>query len=233
MKSGFDIFEGVTLITVIVKDSYRLKGLRRKLIQQLEEKGIEDQAVLNAFEQVPRHWFLDTAFAEHAYEDKPFSIGEGQTISQPFTVAYQTQLLQVQSGLKIMEVGTGSGYQAAILASMGATVYTIERMESLLAKAEQTLTSIGLSSQIHLNLGDGTEGLPYQAPFDRILVTAAAPSIPKVYLDQLKLDGKMVIPIGSEDGQLMYRITKTDSKNYQKETFDQFRFVLLKGKHGW
>lgn len=233
MKSGFDIFEGSISITVIVKDSYRLKGLRKKLIHQLEKKGIEDQAVLNAFEQVPRHWFLDTAFAEHAYEDKPFSIGEGQTISQPFTVAYQTQLLKVQPGSKIMEIGTGSGYQAAILAAMGASVYTIERVESLLVKAEQTLTNIGFTSQIHLNLGDGTEGLPDHAPFDRILVTAAAPSVPQVYLDQLKVDGMMVIPIGSEGGQFMYRITKIDSITYEEETFHQFRFVPLKGKYGW
>lgn len=216
-----------------MKESYRLKGLRKKLVQQLEKKGIEDQAVLNAFEQVPRHWFLDTAFAEHAYEDKPFSIGEGQTISQPFTVAYQTQLLQVRPGLKIMEVGTGSGYQAAILAAIGATVYTIERVESLLAKAEQTLQNIGYIDHIHLNLGDGTEGLPHQAPFDRILVTAAAPSIPQVYLDQLSEGGIMVIPVGSEEGQMMYRITKTGPANYYQETFDQFRFVPLKGKHGW
>lgn len=216
-----------------MKDSYRLKGLRKKLVSKLETKGIDNPAVLKAFEEVPRHQFLDTAFAEHAYEDKPFAIGEGQTISQPFTVAYQTQLLAVKPGLKVLEIGTGSGYQAAILAAMGATVYTIERYERLLIKAEETLKQLQIGKRIQFNLGDGTRGWSEKAPFDRILVTAAAPAIPQIYLDQLTTGGILVIPVGSEDGQTMYRITKKADQSYEKEAFDKFRFVPLKGQHGW
>jgi protein-L-isoaspartate(D-aspartate) O-methyltransferase len=230
---GFGNFDSGSLTTIPVKDTYRLKGLRQKLVAKLQEKGIHDQAVLKAFEQVPRHYFLDTAFAEHAYEDKPFSIGEGQTISQPFTVAYQTQLLAPEPGMKVMEIGTGSGYQAAILAAVGAEVYTIERFESLLAKAEETLSQMTIGKQVHYYLGDGTEGLPEEAPFDRILVTAAAPSIPHVYIDQLTEGGIMVIPVGNEGGQVMYRVTKLGKYNYREEAFDQFRFVPLTGKYGW
>lgn len=215
-----------------MKESYRLKGLRKKLVQHLESKGIDDPAVLAAFENVQRHRFLDTAFAEHAYEDKPFSIGEGQTISQPYTVAYQTMLLQVKPGIKVMEIGTGSGYQAAILAAIGAEVHTIERLESLFAKADQTLNDLGFE-QIHLYLGDGTKGLPEKAPFDRILVTAGAPTIPQVYLDQLIEGGVMVIPVGNDEGQRMYRITKLAEGDYHQEPFGYFRFVPLKGHHGW
>ena len=202
-----------------LKESYRLKGLREKLVHHLESRGITDAEVLRAFLRVPRHQFLDTAFAEHAYEDKPFSIGEGQTISQPFTVAYQTSLLEVKPGLKVLEIGTGSGYQAAILAAMGANVYTVERLEALLARAEQPLAALGFE-QVELYLRDGS-------------VTASAPAILPVYLDQLKPHGRMVIPVGDGEAQQMTRVTKLPDGSYQEEHFDQFRFVPLKGKHGW
>lgn len=215
-----------------LKESYRLKGLREKLVHHLESRGITDAEVLRAFLRVPRHQFLDTAFAEHAYEDKPFSIGEGQTISQPFTVAYQTSLLDVKPGLKVLEIGTGSGYQAAILAAMGANVYTVERLEALLARAEQPLAALGFE-QVELYLRDGSEGLPEKAPFDRILVTASAPAVLPVYLDQLKPHGRMVIPVGDGEAQQMTRVTKLADGSYQEEHFDQFRFVPLKGKYGW
>lgn len=201
-------------------------------MQQLERRGITDPAVLRAFKQVPRHRFLDTAFAEHAYADKPFAIGEGQTISQPFTVAYQTALLQVSPGMKVLEVGTGSGFQAAILAALGAKVHSVERIPALLARAEQTLQALGYKD-IALYTGDGSQGLPEQAPFERILVTASAPAILSVYINQLTVGGIMVIPVGDDESQQMMRITKTGEDTYHQEVFDHFRFVPLKGKHGW
>ncbi len=215
-----------------MKDSYRFKGLRKKLVQHLQAKGIHDQDVLDAFEKVPRHFFLDTAFAEHAYEDKPFQIGEGQTISQPFTVAYQTEILNVEPGNKVLEIGTGSGYQACILAELGAEVHSIERLKSLYEKSRLIISEMGYES-IHIYHGDGSLGIPSASPFDRILVTAGAPDIPQSYLDQLKIGGNMIIPVGGESVQKMYKITKTGQDEYHKETYSDFRFVPLKGKEGW
>lgn len=215
-----------------MKDSYRFKGLREKLVQQLQAKGIKDQDVLDAFEKVPRHFFLDTAFAEHAYEDKPFPIGEGQTISQPYTVAFQTDLLQVEPGNKILEIGTGSGYQACILAELGGVVYSIERFKSLYEKAKQITTQLGYDS-VYPYHGDGSLGLPEQAPFDRIIVTAGAPQIPQTYIDQLSVGGKMIIPVGQGDIQRMLRVIKTGPGDYKEEEHADFRFVPLKGEKGW
>ncbi len=215
-----------------MKDTYRFKGLRKKLVDNLYEKGITDKHVLEAFNKVPRHFFLDSAFAEHAYKDKPFPIGDNQTISQPFTVAYQTQILEVKPGNKVLEIGTGSGYQACILAEMGAKVYTIERIQALYQKTYQLLTDLEYT-QIHIYHKDGTLGLPEEAPYDRILVTAAAPEIPKIYLDQLKINGIMVVPVGSKSFQQMMKVTKTDENDYQTKAYESFRFVPLIGEEGW
>ncbi len=232
-NSGINTFVKQSFIKrVIVKDSYRFKGLRKKLVQQLQAKGILDQDVLDAFEKVPRHFFLDTAFAEHAYEDKPFPIGEGQTISQPYTVAYQTDLLDVKPGNKVLEIGTGSGYQACILAELGAEVYTIERVKTLYETAKNILWELGYTN-IYPYHGDGTLGLPEEAPFDRIIVTAGAPDIPQTYLEQMAIGGIMVIPVGGEAVQKMFKVVKTGKNHYEKETYSDFRFVSLRGKAGW
>jgi len=215
-----------------VKDSYRFKGLRKKLVQHLQTKGIKDPEVLKAFELVPRHFFLETAFVEHAYEDKPFPIGEDQTISQPFTVAYQTCLLAVKAGNKVLEIGTGSGYQACILAEMGAEVHSIERIRNLYEKAQFMIDQLGYTN-IRLYQQDGTLGLPARGPFDRILVTAGAPEIPQTYLDQLKVGGVMIIPVGKQHTQKMLKVIKTDETDYKRETYSDFRFVPLRGEHGW
>ncbi|PSR04656.1 MAG: protein-L-isoaspartate O-methyltransferase, partial [Bacteroidetes bacterium SW_10_40_5] len=175
---------------------------------------------------------LDSAFAEHAYEDKPFPIGNNQTISQPFTVAYQTQILDVKPGNKVLEIGTGSGYQACVLSEMGAKVYTIERIQALYLKTYQLLTDMEYT-QIQIYHMDGTLGLPEEAPYDRILVTAAAPKIPKIYLDQLKINGIMVVPVGSKSFQQMMKVTKTDENDYQTKAYESFRFVPLIGEEGW
>jgi len=215
-----------------LKDTYRFKGLRKKLVDNLYKKGITDKPVLEAFNKVPRHFFLDSAFAEHAYEDKPFPIGNNQTISQPFTVAYQTQILEVKPGNKVLEIGTGSGYQACVLSEMGAKVYTIERIKALYLKTYQLLTDMEYT-QIQIYHMDGTLGLPEEAPYDRILVTAAAPKIPKIYLDQLKINGIMVVPVGSKSFQQMMKVTKTDENDYQTKAYESFRFVPLIGEEGW
>lgn len=215
------------------EDSYRHKGLRRRLIEQLRNKGISDERVLEAMMSVPRHWFLDSAFLEHAYQDKAFPIEEGQTISQPYTVAYQTQLLDVKAHHKILEIGTGSGYQAAVLASMGARVYTVEYHRRLYQKAKQTFARIGISMRIHAFCGDGSQGLAAYAPFDRILITAATPSIPPALYQQLAIGGYLVAPVGGRHQQQMLRVRKEDETSFSKEAFDFFKFVPLLGKHGW
>lgn len=215
-----------------MKDSYRFKGLRQKLVKNLEAKGIKNQDVLDAFAKVPRHFFLDTAFADHAYEDKPFPIGEGQTISQPYTVAYQTQLLEPQPGDKVLEIGTGSGYQACILAEMGAEVYSIERIEALYQKTKTLLKQLGYNN-VHLYCKDGTLGLPEEAPYDKILVTAGSPEVPQTYLDQLKIGGILVIPVGGREVQKMKVIRKTDEDSYEEKAYSDFRFVPLRGEEGW
>ena len=212
------------------EDSYRHKGLRKKLTEQIRDKGITDEKVLNAIQSVPRHYFLDSAFDDVAYVDRAFPIAEGQTISQPYTVAYQTQLLEVKSFEKVLEIGTGSAYQAVILAQMGALVYTIERQKKLFEQ-NRMFDYLKKFPGIKCFYGDGYEGLPSFAPFDKILVTAAAPEIPEKLIDQLKIGGMMVIPLGSGEVQQMMRITKLANAALKEEVFDNFSFVpMLEGK---
>lgn len=214
-------------------DTYRHKGLRKELAVKLKDKGISDQNVLRAIETVPRHLFFgnDTIFFEtHAYEDKAFPIGEGQTISQPFTVAYQSELLQVSPKEKILEIGTGSGYQAAVLATMGARVFTIERHRKLFDRTKPLLEQLGYTS-VKCFFGDGFEGVPAYAPYDKIIITAASPELPKKLLQQLAIGGKMIVPFGTETNCDMVRITKHDEGQYTEEVFGKFAFVpMLKGR---
>lgn len=211
-----------------MKDSYRHKGMRRRLVDQLREKGVTDEAILAAIGAIPRHFFLDKAFEEHAYEDKPFPIGHEQTISQPYTVAYQTNLLHLKPSDKVLEIGTGSGYQAAILAALGAVVYTVERQEGLFLKAKELLKKMGLTT-IHCFFSDGTLGLAEHAPFDKILVTAGAKEVPNCLLEQLAIGGILVIPVGNADGQYMMRIQRKDKYQFETETLDAFKFVPFLG----
>lgn len=214
------------------EDTYRHKGLRKQLIDTLREKGITDESVLTAMNNIPRHFFLDTALDRIAYEDRAFPIAEGQTISQPYTVAYQTQLLQVKPGEKILEIGTGSAYQASVLAEMGAWVYTIERQKKLFEQNKHFVLKKKYP-QIKFFFGDGFEGLPTFAPFDKIIITAAAPVVPPKLLDQLKPGGIMVIPLDEGEQQRMRRITKREDGTYHDEAFSQFSFVpMLAGKNG-
>lgn len=211
-----------------MKDSYRHKGLRKQLAEQLREKGIKDERVLRAIGQLPRHFFLDKAFEEWAYQDKPFPIGKDQTISQPYTVAYQTSLLEVKKRDKVLEIGTGSGYQAAILALLGARVHTVERQELLYERAKALLQQLEIGN-VRCYLRDGYKGLPEFAPFDKIIVTAGAKEVPKPLLQQLRIGGCLVIPVG-EQAQRMKRITRLDEDNYEHEDFANFRFVpFVKG----
>jgi protein-L-isoaspartate(D-aspartate) O-methyltransferase len=213
------------------EDTYRHKGLRKKLVDTVKSKGITEERVLNAISNVPRHYFLDSAFDELAYEDRAFPIGEGQTISQPYTVAYQSQLLELKPFMKVLEIGTGSAYQAVVLAEMGAQVYTIERQKKLFDQ-NKTFDFLKKFRSIKFFYGDGYEGLPTYAPFDRVLITAAAPDIPQKLLDQLKSGGMMVIPVGTGDVQRMMRITKLDTGALKEEVFDSFSFVpMLGGKN--
>ncbi|MEZ5057809.1 MAG: protein-L-isoaspartate(D-aspartate) O-methyltransferase, partial [Saprospiraceae bacterium] len=184
-------------------DTYRHKGMRRRLVESLSKKGIKDQRVLEAMTNVPRHYFMELAFQDWAYVDKPFPIGEDQTISQPYTVAYQSELLEIEPRMHVLEIGTGSGYQAAILAEMGARVFTVERQEALFKKASELLKDMGYGN-IRCFWKDGWKGLPEYAPFDRIIVTAGAREIPKNLVQQLKVGGLMIIPVGV-DGQKMHR----------------------------
>ncbi|MEO8712318.1 MAG: protein-L-isoaspartate(D-aspartate) O-methyltransferase, partial [Parafilimonas sp.] len=214
------------------EDTYQHKGLRKKLIDQLRTKGITSNLVLEAMYNVPRHFFLDSAFDKIAYEDRAFPIAEGQTISQPYTVAYQTQLLNVHRSEKILEIGTGSVYQASILAEMGAWVFTIERQRKLFDYNKNFPFKLKYPN-IKFFYGDGFEGLPTYAPFDKILITAAAPFIPPKLIEQLKTGGFMVLPVDEGDKQRMLRITKKADGTYDEELFDYFSFVpMLKGKNG-
>jgi protein-L-isoaspartate(D-aspartate) O-methyltransferase len=206
-------------------DSYRHKGLRKQLVQSIRQKGIGDEKVLKAIDTVPRHLFMDSSFLEFAYEDKPFPIGSGQTISQPYTVAFQTELLQVKKGDKVLEVGTGSGYQACILMEMGARVYTIERQKVLYMESKKLISSMGYKPRLQV-FGDGYKGLPSYAPFDKIIVTAGAPFIPEPLVSQLKQGGVLVIPVGSEI-QIMKRIIKVSATETVQEDHGTFRFVPL------
>ncbi len=214
------------------EDSYRHKGLRKKLVDLLKEKGISDEKVLDAINNIPRHYFLDSAFDEIAYEDRAFPIAEGQTISQPYTVAFQTQLLQIKPFDKVLEIGTGSIYQATVLAELGAAVYTIERQKNLFEKTKQFVLKSKYPS-IKFFYGDGFEGLPTYAPFDKIIITAAAPIIPPKLVQQLKVGGKMVIPVNEGEQQRMLRLTKEENGQLTEEAFEQFSFVpMLTGKNG-
>jgi len=209
-------------------DTYRHKGMRRKLIDSLAAKGIADERILSAMEALPRHFFLEKAFEEMAYEDKPFQIGSKQTISQPFTVAYQTQLLDIKPREKVLEIGTGSGYQAAVLAMLNARVFTIERHESLHQKAKTILKNLNLQN-IRCRLGDGWKGLREFAPFDKIIVTAGAETIPEALKTQLKIGGILVVPVGSPTQQ-MHKITRISETEFSDEVLNDFKFVpMLKG----
>lgn len=215
----------------MMEDSYRHKGMRKSLVKILKEKGIHDENVLQAIGNVPRHFFFENAFIDHAYQDKAFPIGEGQTISQPYTVAFQTELLQVKPRDTVLEVGTGSGYQACVLLEIGAKVFTIEYNKTLFERTKDFLPKMGYNPRFFL--GDGSKGLPAFAPFDKIIVTAGAPVVPKSLIEQLKDNGVLVIPVGDNKLQRMVRITKKEENKLVKEEFDNFSFVPLLGKHGW
>ena len=205
-------------------DGYREQGLRKGLIQELKEKGINDEAVLEAFDNVPRHLFLDTAFLEMAYENKAFPIGSGQTISHPFTVAFQTSLLEINPGDKILEIGTGSAFQTAILVKMGAKVFSIERHKPLYKKAKLILSKLGLRAM--LMLGDGFQGSKVNAPFDSIIVTCGAPYIPEELCRQLRNGGRMIIPVGEGNEQKMKRVVRKGSE-FQIDELGVFSFVPM------
>jgi len=213
------------------EDTYRHKGLRKKLVALLREKGITDERVLEAIDAIPRHYFLDSAFDEVAYEDRAFPIAQKQTISQPYTVAYQSQLLEVKPFEKVLEIGTGSAYQASVLAELGAQVYTIERQKQLFDNNKQ-FAWLKKYPNIKMFYGDGYEGLPTYAPFDKVIITAAAPFIPQKLIAQLKTGGKMVVPVGEGNVQRMLRLTKKADGTTEQEAFDNFSFVpMLEGKN--
>ena len=208
------------------EDNYRHKGLRQQMVNQLRGGGFDDERVLAALNEVPRHVFLDSSFVEYAYSDQPFSIGSGQTISQPSTVAAQTKLLKVEPGMKVLEIGTGSGYQACVLAAMGAKVFSIERQRNLYFRTKEILEH--LTYRVKTFLGDGYEGLPNYGPFDRVIITAGAPIVPPKLVEQLKLGGIMVIPMDNPDGgQTMVRLTKNPDGTLAHEEFGSFRFVPM------
>tara|TARA_R110002124_G_scaffold227889_1_gene393156 strand:+ start:56411 stop:57052 length:642 start_codon:yes stop_codon:yes gene_type:complete len=208
-----------------VKDTFTHQGMRKRLVATLKKKGIENAAVLTAINAIPRHLFMDSGFIDHAYVDKAFPIGADQTISQPYTVARQTELLEVEKGDKILEIGTGSGYQTAVLLEIGAKVYSIERQNELFKKTKLFLPKLGYRPK-KLIFGDGYIGLESEAPFDGIIVTAGAPFVPKPLLAQLKVGGKLVIPVGDEV-QIMTVFTRASSTEFEKEEFGEFRFVPL------
>ncbi len=214
----------------MIEDNYKQRGLRNKLVKNLRLKGISDDKLLAAIGKVPRHVFFDDALLNHAYEDKAFPIGEGQTISQPYTVAFQTEKLEIKPGDKVLEIGTGSGYQACILIELGAKLYTIEYQRKLYDKAKETLPAMGYSP--FFLCGDGSKGLPSKAPFDKIIVTAGAPIVPDALTDQLAENGILVIPVGDREKQKMIKVTKKKGK-LLKEEFDYFAFVPLLGELGW
>ena len=212
-------------------DSYKHKGMRKRLVSEVARKGIKDPKVLDAIHTVPRHFFFDSAFHAHAYQDKPFSIGQGQTISQPYTVARLCELLAIRAGDKVLEVGTGSGYQASILLELGVELFTIERLEKLYLRAKKLIQSMGYEP--HFFLGDGSLGIPDHGPYDGIVVTAGAAKIPAELVAQLAKGGRLVIPIGDSHGQTMVRITKTEDDKLLKEELGDFAFVPLVGRYSW
>lgn len=207
-------------------DSYRHQGLRKKLVEAIKAKGISDENVLNAIEKVPRHWFMDSSFLEFAYEDQAFPINAGQTISQPYTVAFMTELLQLKKGDKVLEVGTGSGYQACVLSAMGAKVFTIERQKTLYDKTKIFLPAIGFGT-IKQFFGDGYKGLPTYGPFDKIIITCGAPYIPDALIMQLKIGGTMVIPVGEGDLQIMRTVKRLNAIENEINNHGRFRFVPM------
>lgn len=216
---------------VNLEDNFRHKGLRRRLIDELRIKGIRDERILKAFDRVPRHFFMDSGFVEFAYQDKAFPILAGQTISQPYTVAFMTEMLDVKQWDKVFEVGTGSGYQTAILSELGAKVYTVERQKELFQSCRHLLSSLGYNPLYFF--GDGYEGKPAYAPFDKIIVTAGAPSIPRALVEQLAVGGRMVIPVGSTSSQVMTTIDKISLTEVQVREHGAFAFVpMLKGTNG-
>ena len=205
---------------------------RRRMVKQLMERGICDGRVIEAMQKIPRHLFVEEAMAAQAYSDTSLPIGEKQTISQPYIVALMTELLQLRGSEKVLELGTGSGYQAAILATLAGRVYTVERLRPLGLRARKVLDSVGLYN-VNIRMGDGTMGWPEEAPFDAIVVTAGAPEIPSMLLEQLKIGGRLVIPVGSLDEQTLVRVTRTGEGEYTREDLEQCRFVKLVGKQGW
>ena len=209
----------------------KYKQRRLTLSDQIRAKGIQDERVLDAIRTVPRHKMVDTALENRAYEDSALPIGSGQTISQPYTVAVQTELLQVEKGDKVLEIGTGSGYQAAILCQMGAEVYSVERQEELYHNAKKVLRELGFRP--HLKLGDGTMGWSAYAPYDGIVVTAGAPVVPDDLVKQLKVGGRLVVPVGNQESQVMVRISRVSEDSYEEEQLSHFKFVPLIGKKGW
>jgi protein-L-isoaspartate(D-aspartate) O-methyltransferase len=214
-----------------VLDTYKLKGLRQRLVTIVRDKGITDDRVLDAMAKVPRHVFVESAFAEAAYDDRALPIAEGQTISQPYTVAYQTQMLQTKPGMKVLEIGTGSGYQASILCELGVSLYSIERHRPLYNKALEILSDLGYKPR--LKCGDGTAGWTMYAPFEGIIVTAASPDIPETFKEQLSIGGRLVIPVGDRESQVMTVVQRLGNKEYLIEEKDRFRFVPMIGKYGW
>ncbi|WNH10912.1 protein-L-isoaspartate(D-aspartate) O-methyltransferase [Thalassobellus suaedae] len=208
-----------------MKDTFKHKGLRQQLVNVLKKKGITNIAVLNAIGKIPRHLFMDSGFLDHAYQDKAFPISADQTISQPYTVAFQSELLEVKKDDKILEIGTGSGYQTAVLCELGAKVFSIERQQELFKKTSKFLPNLGYRAK-KLIFGDGYKGLPEEAPFDSIIVTAGAPFVPKPLLSQLKIGGRLVIPVG-DDVQIMTLFIRKGAKEFEQEEFGEFRFVPL------
>ena len=212
-------------------DSYREKGARKKLVELLRERGIADENVLRAIGKVPRHYFFDETFWKQAYKDIAFPIGDGQTISQPYTVAYQTELLHIKTGDKVLEIGTGSGYQTCILVELGAQVYTIERQENLYNRTKQVLPHMGYMAEFFY--GDGSKGVVQHAPYDKIIVTAGAPLVPEILLKQLKIGGILVIPVGDEKSQKMITVLRVSENDFERFVLDTFRFVPLVGEKAW
>jgi len=208
-----------------MKDTTRHQGKRRQLVEIVKKKGIANTEVLKAIGKIPRHFFMDSSFEDHAYQDKAFPIAADQTISQPYTVAFQSELLQVKRGDQILEIGTGSGYQTAVLCELGAKVYSIERQQELFKKTKLFLSKLGYRPKF-LSFGDGYKGLPEYAPFDSIIVTAGAPFVPKPLLSQLKIGGRLVIPVG-DDSQIMTLYIRLETTKFEKKEFGEFRFVPL------
>jgi protein-L-isoaspartate(D-aspartate) O-methyltransferase len=208
-----------------LKDTAKHQGLRNQLVKLLQEKGIVDKNVLNAINKIPRHLFLNSSFEDYAYQDKAFPIGAGQTISQPYTVAFQSQLLEIKKDDKILEIGTGSGYQTAVLCLMGAKVFSVERQNELFKQTSALLPKLGIRPK-HLSFGDGYKGLPNHAPFDSIIVTAGAPTIPKPLMAQLKIGGRLIIPVGDKN-QIMTMLIRKNETQFEKHEFGDFKFVPL------